>query len=278
MTTVCLSFDFDALSIWVSTFKQVSAGPLSRGEYAARVGVGRVLELLAAKGVQATFFIPAHTAVSFPEQVRSIQRAGHEIAVHGYCHESPVGLLRAEEAALLERSVAKLRTVLGSGYQPQGYRSPAADVSSNTIAILEEQGFRYDSSMSADDFRPYLARRDDRVDEEGFQPGPLSKVIEIPFNWELDDFPYFQFLNRPLYQGLKGTEEVYTAWREEFDHCHGSVEAGVYVLTMHPEIIGRGPRIAMLGRLIDHMRSRPGVRFATLAAAAAEQAKIRISD
>ena len=201
MTTVCLSFDFDALSIWVSTFKQVSAGPLSRGEYSARVGVGRVLDLLAEKRVPATFFVPAHTAVSFPDQVRSIQKAGHEIAVHGYCHESPVGLTPVEEALLLRRSVEKLRTVLGPDFQPHGYRSPATDLSSNTIAILEEQGFRYDSSMSADDFTPYLARRDDCVDEEGFLRGPSTTVVEMPFSWELDDFPSIDSFLRPYSLG-----------------------------------------------------------------------------
>jgi hypothetical protein len=48
-------------------------------------------------------------------------------------------------------------------------------------------------------------------------------------------------------------------WRER-----ASIEDGVFTLTMHPEIIGRGPRIAMLGRLVDHMRAAEGVRFSTL--------------
>jgi peptidoglycan-N-acetylglucosamine deacetylase len=265
MTTVCLSFDFDATSIWVSTFKQVSAGPLSRGEYSARVGVGRVLDLLREKGVPATFFVPAHTAVSFPSQALAIRDAGCEIGVHGYCHESPVGLTRSEEAALLVRTVEKLRRVYGADFTPVGYRSPASDLSSNTISILEEQGFLYDSSMSGDDYTPYYARRDDSVDEEGFKGGPVTSVLEIPFSWELDDFPYFSFLSRPLYLGLRAPGDVYCAWRDEFDFCHAEVNDGVFNLTLHPEYIGRGPRIKMLGRLIDHMKAQSGVVFSTLA-------------
>jgi peptidoglycan/xylan/chitin deacetylase (PgdA/CDA1 family) len=265
MTTVCLSFDFDAASIWVSTFKLTSAGPLSRGEYSARVGVERVLAMLSEARVPATFFIPAHSAHSFPEQAAKIRDGGYEIGVHGYCHESPVGLSMDEETSLFKRSIAKLKSVLGASFTPVGYRSPASDLSSNTIGILEDFGLLYDSSMCADDFTPYRARRGDQISEEAFIPGQPTSIIELPFNWELDDFPYFQFLNRPLYSGLRPADEVYHVWKEEFDYCHREVKDGLFTLTMHPEIIGRGPRIQMLARLVEYMRSNTGVRFATLA-------------
>lgn len=265
MTTVCLSFDFDATSIWVSTFKQTSAGPISRGEYSARVGIPRVLELLTEKSVPATFFVPAHSAISHSAEAQRIQQLGHEIGVHGYCHESPTGLAREQEADLLQRSIAKLRKVLGSEYSPVGYRSPASDLSSNTISILEDAGFLYDSSMSADDFTPYWARKDDIADEESFARGPDTSILEMPFSWELDDFPYFAFLSRPLYSGLQPVDDVMRAWKGEFDFCHARVANGVFNLTMHPEYIGRGPRILMLGRLIDYIRAQEGVRFSTMA-------------
>ncbi len=264
MTTVCLTFDFDATSIWVSTFKQISAGPLSRGEYSARVGVPRLLNLLAEKKVAATFFVPAHTAVSFPGSTLKIRDAGYEIGVHGYCHESPVSMSRPEEADLLRRAIDKLRSVLGESYAPMGYRSPACDLSSNTIEILEEFGLSYDSSMSADDFVPYFARRDDQISEDAFVRGAATSIVEIPFSWELDDFPYFQFLSRPLYQGLRLPEDVFQSWKEEFDYCHSTIPDGVFTLTMHPEIIGRGPRLQMLRKLIDYMRNQSGVQFSTL--------------
>jgi peptidoglycan/xylan/chitin deacetylase (PgdA/CDA1 family) len=271
MTTVCLSFDFDAVALWVSSFKQVTPGPVSRGEFGANVGVGRIMDLLKAKGITATFFVPSHTAVSFPEQTRQILAAGHEIGVHGYCHETPVGLGRAEEAELLDKAIARLRQVLGEGFRPVGYRSPAWDLSTETIGLLAERGFLYDSSMMADDFRPYRARRGDRVDEHAFAPGPATGLVEMPVAWELDDFPYFAYLNRPFYGALRTPDEVLACWRAEFDYCHAHAGGGVFTLTMHPQIIGRGPRIEMLGRLIDHMQARPGVAFRTLAEEARRQ-------
>jgi peptidoglycan-N-acetylglucosamine deacetylase len=262
MTTVCLTFDFDALSIWLSTFKQVTPTPLSRGEYGARVGIDRILGVLASHAVRATFFVPAHTASSFPEAVKRIAARGHEIAAHGYVHESPVGLSKAEEADLMMRSEAVLEKI--AGQRPQGYRSPAWDLSENTIDLLEQRGYLYDSSMMADDFRTFHPRRNDVVDIDGFTRGPETSIVEFPVAWELDDYPYFHFASRPINQGLRSTDEVETAWQAEFDYCHSEVANGVFTLTMHPEIIGRGPRIRMLDRLIGHMQSESGITFSTL--------------
>lgn len=272
MTEVCLSFDFDAFSLWMNTLKQATATPLSRGEFSANVGIVRVLRLLEEKGVLATFFVPAHTAISFKDVTKQIVDAGHEIGLHGDCHETPVGLSRADEARVLDRSIARLREVLGPHYAPFGYRSPAWDLSANSLELLEERGLLYDSSMMADDYRPYRARLCDIVDGSGFHRGRPSRIVELPVAWELDDFPYFCFLNRPLYQGLRSTDEVFHLWREEFDCCHAAGD-GVFTLTMHPEIIGRGPRIAMLGRLIDYMAARADVRFRVMADVARDRAE-----
>lgn len=263
MTTVCLTFDFDAVSLWVSSFRQTTATPVSRGVFGAETGLPRVLDLLRRKEIISTFFVPAHTAASFPRGVGAILEAGHEIALHGYCHETPVGLTREAEADLLDRSIDKLTRAVGPGFRPKGYRSPAWDLSSDSIALLEERGLIYDSSMMASDYRPYRACKGHHADEESFDPGQPSAVVEIPVAWELDDFPYFSFTNRPLYAGLRGPDEVFAIWRDEFDFCH-SLGDGVFTLTMHPQIIGRGPRIAMLGRLIDHIRAAGEVHFSTV--------------
>lgn len=263
MTTVCLTFDFDAVSLWVSSFKQTTATPVSRGVFGAEVGVPRVLALLACHGIPATFFVPAHTAVSFPAALAAIRDGGHEIALHGYCHETPVGFPREEEASLVDRSIAKLSRAVGGDFRPLGYRSPAWDLSAFSIELLEERGILYDSSMMARDITPYVAHKGHHADEDGFDPGLPSTVIEFPVAWELDDFPYFAFLNRPMFAGLRAPGEVFEIWREEFDFCHAA--GGVFTLTLHPQVIGRGPRIAMLDRLVRHMLASGDVTFSTLA-------------
>lgn len=273
MTKVCLTFDFDAVALWVSSFKQTTATPVSRGEYGARVGVPRILALLERKKIEATFFVPAHTAASFPEALHAIVERGHEIGLHGYCHETPIGLSREDEADLLDRAIEKLGNAVGSGFRPKGYRSPAWDLSTDSISLLEERGIFYDSSMMADDFLPYLARKGHRADEHGYDPGALSRVIEMPVAWELDDFPYFCFTNRPLYPALRSADEVLAIWKAEFDFCHELVD-GVFTLTMHPQIIGRGPRIRMLEQLIDHMAAHKDVTFCSLVSEAVRRSEL----
>jgi len=116
----------------------------------------------------------------------------------------------------------------------------------------------------------------DVVDTHGFTPGVETSIIEFPVAWELDDYPYFHFASRPINQGLRSVGEVRAAWQAEFDYCHAHVSDGIFTLTMHPEIIGRGPRIQMLDDLIGYMQSTGGVVFSTLGNCAARlQAKGR---
>ena len=267
MTTVCLTFDFDALAIWLSTFKQTTPTPLSRGEFGARVGIARVLAVLKAHKVPATFFVPAHTASSFPDAVAQLLSSGHEVACHGYVHESPVGRSPEEETELLARSEEVLSRLMGS--RPRGYRSPSWDLSPNTIEILESRGYLYDSSLMADDFRIYRPRKGDEVGEQGLVRGTEARLLEFPVAWELDDYPYFHFSSKPFNAGLRSPDEVLSLWQAEFDYCHSELTEGVFTLTMHPEIIGRGPRIRMLARLIEHMRAAGDVQFSTMGAHAA---------
>src|SRR5207244_13321814 len=89
-STVCLSFDFDALSVWLASDRGTPA-MLNRGEYGARVGVPRILDLLGGHGLKATFFVPGHTVESFPAETEAIVAAGHEVAHHSYAHVDPSG-------------------------------------------------------------------------------------------------------------------------------------------------------------------------------------------
>ena len=266
---VFLTFDFDALSIWIGTFKQMTPMALSRGEFGSRVGVDRILRVLAVHDVKATFFVPGHTALTFPGAVCRIAEAGHEIAAYNDLHETPLGLSRDEEWEIMERAETALVQVVG--VRAIGYRSPAWELSPNTIALLVEHGYRYDSSLKADDFRPYRPRQSDAVEADGEVCfGSEALLWEFPVAWELDDYPYSHFAHRPLNQGPRSPREVEVIWLAEFEYCRAHVDHGVFTLTTHPEIIGRGSRIAMLERLIGAMKEAGGIKFLTMSAAAAE--------
>ena len=254
--SVCLTFDFDAMSVWFGYAKTTPA-MLSRGEYGATVGVPRILELLRRKNIPVTFFVPVHTIDSFPEVVDTILAAGHEVAHHSYAHVDPSEQTPDEERADMERAFAALRRI---GVEPQGFRSPSADYSAVTLSLLEEYGFRYDSSLMADDFRPYHPRLGDRVTrDEPLIKGKEAKLWEIPFCFEFDDWVHFQFNFSPYRNGTSAPSKVLEIWNADVDFMQRTTTNGVLTVAMHPQVIGRGHRIDMLENFIDHCSSHSGV-------------------
>jgi peptidoglycan/xylan/chitin deacetylase (PgdA/CDA1 family) len=268
---VCLTFDFDALSVWLGGYARVTPAMLSRGEYGAGVAVPRILRLLREHGVPATFFVPGHTAESFPATVESILSEGHEVGHHSYGHQDPSTQTPNEERRSLERALAVLGRFLG--HPPLGYRSPSWDYSEATLPLLLEHGFLYDSSLFADDFHPYHPRMGDQVSaEEPLKMGQEVDIWEFPVDFSLDDWPHFTFNFDPLRVGLSAPSKVLEIWSGDFDYLVEHEDSGVFTVTMHPQVIARGHRMAMLERFIEHVLSSPWARFARMGDVAQELA------
>ena len=246
---VSLSFDVDTELVWLENQDIQSPSTMSRGEYGARAGLPRVLALLKKHDIPATFFIPAMSMELHPEVVPMIQQdPRHEFGFHSYAHENPLKLNAADERAAYEKGLKIF--VAHVGTRPKGFRSAAWDLTPATIDIVKSLGFVYDSSMMADD-RPY------QLISEGQDAG----LIELPVEWILDDWPYFQLDWGAGQVSMRNADDVYSIWRDEFDVA--LEEGTMFILTMHPQVIGHRYRMRMLDRLIEHMKSKPGVWFAT---------------
>ncbi len=94
----------------------------------------------------------------------------------------------------------------------------------------------------------------------------------MPVSWILDDWPHFEYLSLRS-AGINATghsapSKVEEVWQGEFTFMYRDVPGGVFTLTMHPQVIGRGHRFLMLERLISWMKSLEGVQFTTLGVAA----------
>jgi peptidoglycan/xylan/chitin deacetylase (PgdA/CDA1 family) len=260
--TVCLTFDFDSISVWIGPHAARSPSMISRGEFDV-IGVERILRLLDREGIPATFFIPGHTVETYPDSVHAILNAGHEVGHHGYLHENPVTLAPDEERRVLERGLEAFEKVVG--VRPTGYRSPAWDNSPITIDLLLEYGFRYESSLMGDDFRPYWCRSGDLLSLDGpYQFGHEVDLVELPVSWILDDHPHFEFYrsSRGRADGLSAPSKVLEVWMGEFEFMYRDVSDGVFTLTMHPQVIGHGHRMLMLERLVENIKSFDNVVFA----------------
>lgn len=265
---VCLSFDFDALSIWIAR-GMTTPTPLSRGEFGV-IGAQRVLALLRRFGIKATWFIPGHTIESFPRACEAVHADGHEIGNHGWTHRSPLELGRDEEERELERANRSIQAL--TGRKPVGYRSPVWDATPDTIPLLLQQGFRYTSNGMSNDYAPYRARHGDIVTmQEPAQFGPETPLIDIPVSWSLDDAPHFEVVRTPhwIQPGLSSAEAVLGNWTADFDYMRRITDWGVLTYTFHPYCIGRGHRMLLLERLIDHM-ARNGATFMTMSEVADE--------
>lgn len=259
--SACLTFDFDALSVWLGTMRTTSPASLSRGEFGP-FALPRILDLLKRHDIRSTFFIPGHTALAYPDLVRRIRDEGHEIGHHGFVHEDPASLDETKEREVFARGIEALEKV--AGVTPRGYRSPGADFSAKTIDILLEHGIIYDATLCGSDFVPYYIRQGDVASfDEPFEFGAASELVGIPFSWGLDDWPHLEF-SAGWSTGQKPPSAVLEIWKSEFDYAYANVAGGVYDLTMHPQIIGRGSRLTMLEQLITHISSHQDVVFEPL--------------
>jgi peptidoglycan-N-acetylglucosamine deacetylase len=225
-----------------------SLGRMSMGQYGARAGIPRIMKLLEKHSVPASFFTPAVVALLYPDEQKRAVDGGHEVGIHGWIHELNSVLPGEVERDLLFRSCDTLEKV--TGVRPVGIRTPSWDFSPNTLQIIRELGLLYDSSLMADDDAYEL-------NEDGKPTG----VVELPPEWIRDDAVYFnmhRFTGLRPYTPPSAVLEIFT---KEFDVAYE--EGGLYILTMHPHIIGHRSRLSLLDELIQHMKTKKGVWFAT---------------
>jgi peptidoglycan-N-acetylglucosamine deacetylase len=265
--TVCLTVDFDAVCIWMGWGFR-GARILSRGEFGAREAAPRLLDLFERKGILTTWFIPGHTADTWPLVTARVAALGHEIGNHGYLHEAFDTLPSDDVRSVLRKASDTLERV--TGQRPSGMRVPAGDFDGDLFEMLVEEGFTYDSSIFGE-FHPFWCRAKDTLVDDG--PNVFGReldLVQLPLSFVMNDFNYFEFnYANPQLHGMASPDHVFSIWSSQFDYMRQHVPGGVLNVTTHPQCIGWGLRTAMLERFIDHCLSH-SARFATCGTAADE--------
>jgi peptidoglycan/xylan/chitin deacetylase (PgdA/CDA1 family) len=256
----CFTFDVDAESPILFDHPEAAAwlDVMSHQAYGPRTALPRLLRLLDRAAVPATFFVPGYTAERWPDAVRTIRDAGHEIAHHGYAHE---GARSAPDAATEERRLVRGLEALDSvlGVRPVGYRGPNWEMTYATPGLLARHGFRYDTGMMDADHPYRLA-----VSPEPDAPW----IIELPAHWSLDDWEPYNYLPGITGSGvIASPADVIARWTLELEALVD--EGGLFMLTNHPFVSGRASRAAGLGRLIARAQEIDGLWIATAAEIAA---------
>ncbi|MBV8987389.1 MAG: polysaccharide deacetylase [Solirubrobacterales bacterium] len=266
--------DVDAVAGWLGSYGgEDSPDDISRGMFAGEVGVPRLLELFERHEMTTTWFIPGHSIETFPDQTQAVVDAGHEVGVHGYSHENPIAMSRAQEEAVLERCIELVEQV--SGRRPTGYVAPWWEFSRVTNELLLDRGIKYDHSLMHRDLTPYYIRVGDswtKIDYsqpagswmKPLERGEETELVEIPASWYLDDLPPMMFIKgSPNSHGFVSSRDIEDLWRDQFDWAYRELDYAVVAFTIHPDVSGRPQNLLMLERLIAHINEHEGVRWTT---------------
>lgn len=239
-----VSIELDGEYMWLLLDPTNARRPktLSMGTYGLYRGLDRMLESLKERGITATFFVPGIMAEKYPDDIKKVYDAGHEIALHGYMHENFAFLTPDEQRTAINKGIQALKKVTGE--MPKGFRLPEGNMTPETLEIIKDAGFEYDSSMVDDDI-PYMT-------EFGGTP---SDMVEIPMRWEIQDFPYFAFnFFPPMPLGecrIASYQEAMDNWLTELE---GYRRFGCcYVIKFDPQTIGTPARISMFDQVLDEM-------------------------
>ena len=272
---VGFGIDVDAVAGWLGSYGgEDSPDDISRGLFAGEVGSPRLLELFKRKGLTTTWFIPGHSVETFPEQMKAVAEAGHEIGIHGYSHENPIAMTPEQEEEVLDRSIDLITQL--SGKRPTGYVAPWWEFSNVTNELLLKKGIKYDHSLMHNDFSPYYVRVGDKwtkIDYAGkpsdwmkpLERGEETDLIEIPANWYLDDLPPMMFIKKaPNSHGFVNPRDIEQMWKDQFDWVYREMDYAVFPITIHPDVSGRPQVLLMLERLIDYIQGHDGVSFVTM--------------
>lgn len=221
-----------------------AGGALADGVYAPRRGVPRMLGLLEREAIPATFFVEGWNASRYPDLLREVTTRGHEVGAHGWMHEQWNRLEPNHERDLIARATAAIADATGTA--PHGWRAPSGLTTVETLGFIHAAGYDWDSSFGDEDV-PYRL---------GIAAGRNETLVELPWQWSLDDAAYFAYPG-----SIRRPADVAQLWIDEFDAA--STTTGYFMLVCHPRYIGRPARIEALETLIAHIRSHDGVWFAT---------------
>jgi peptidoglycan/xylan/chitin deacetylase (PgdA/CDA1 family) len=217
---------------------------LSYAEYGARAGIWRILDLLDELGLKASMSTNGRAAELYPEAVRAVADAGHEIVGHGWQNDV------LNEDASPEKELEEIRRVTkaisdAAGVRPVGWTSPGSAGSDNTLDLLAGEGYLWNGDQANDDL-PYS------------KPTKNGPMIILPrVNMPQNDLIMWAKSNNPpsvIWEGFKDT----------FDELYAEGQKGSpkwVEIVLHAHMGGRPTLIPTVRRCIAYARQHEGVWF-----------------
>jgi peptidoglycan/xylan/chitin deacetylase (PgdA/CDA1 family) len=249
----CLTFDMDADSLIHLAHpdngrKRVSG--ISMLQYGPHVAVPRIPASYQRLGIRQTFYIPAWCIERYPRAVEAIVEGGHEIGHHGYLHENPLEQTLEEQAYWLDLGIQIIKEA--TGVAPRGWRAPLSNFSDQSLDLLIERGFTYDTSLMGDDI-PYII--------QSRKSG--KQIVEIPVHWGIDDWPqYVQSFDLDYLMPIRAPRQGFATFEQEFAAAYKY--GGIWTPVLHPFVAGRLARWDVFEEFITKVIEKGDVWFAPM--------------
>jgi len=223
-------------------------------EYGPRRGMPRILEILARRGVTAGVMVNGVLAERYPDVVRAVAAAGHEIVSHSYAMDVvPVYLDEARERDNIARTTELIERA--TGVRPVGWISPRGTPSSRTARLLAEAGYDWIAFDYLDDDLPYFLRFGARV------------IAVCPGSMEVNDLPLHARHGQPPRAMLAVFEDTLASLRARD-------EAGKIDAIIHAHVFGRPAGIWVYDRILEIAQTAPDLWLGTWGQAVAHARRL----
>jgi allantoinase len=216
-------------------------------EYGGRTGVWRILKTLERYGVAGSCSTSALAAERWPDAVKAITGAGHEIVAHGYAQDQPmVEMDEAEDYAVVSKTADIFESL--TGVRPVGWGSHGARRGNHTVQNMLKTGYFYTNDFRDADQAYVVAEQGDR------------KMVALPRTDEVNDMFLFRNNGHP--------PQVYVDYfKQAFDQLYAEGTAGgfhgVVSCVAHSTLIGRPWGVSALAECIEYAQGFPDVWIAT---------------
>lgn len=217
---------------------------ISWGEYGARAGIWRLLDILAYQGIRASVMASGVLAERTPEAVKAVVDGGHELVAHAYSQEIlPAFQSEEDERADIRRCADLLERA--SGLRPAGWASPRGTPSLRSAALLAEAGYTWSGDYFDRDL-PYVIE------------GLARPFVAVPFTMDVNDLPLYMRYGQDPQSFVDRLRAALTWMRER--------ERGLCKLdvTVHAHVFGRPACAWAYDQAIALAKSQPDVWIATL--------------
>jgi len=212
----------------------------SRRDYGNRVGIWRVMEVLAKHGVRGTVALNGEVGKFYPRIMQEAAKLEWELMGHGLTNSVLLrNMSREQEAAVIADTRAAIEEW---GQKMRGWLGPGLTESWLTLDLLREHGVEYVCDWVNDDL-PYRMN---------------NGLYSIPYSVELNDMPLFSAPSISIADFERRICESFDVLYEEGERC-----GRVMAIALHPFLIGVPHRIRTLDRALGYISSHAKVWFAT---------------